>query len=247
MLHGLGGSMSQFDPIRRRLRCPDHDLISVDLRGHGATQVTGRPASFTFAQLALDIVTLLGRSVLAHPLTGVGISMGAGVLASIQLRHHGLFDQLVLVRPAWENQPSPAHLRPFQDIALLLGSHEPDKGAVIFRSSPAYRQIYRQSADAADSLLEQFTAPGARERRVRLARMPASTPFRSLADLQAVTVPATVVAAPGDPLHPVAIARNWAAHLPQARYELIPAKTCRDQRYAQALAGLVGQAVSTRL
>jgi pimeloyl-ACP methyl ester carboxylesterase len=244
MLHGLGGCMSQFDPILRRLHCPDHDLIRVDLRGHGATRVTGNPASFTFAQFALDVVTLLGRSARARPVTGVGISMGAGVLASIQLRHHGLFDQLVLVRPTWEDQPSPAHLVPFQDIAVLLGSHEPDTGAAIFRSSPAYQQIRRQSAYAASSLLEQFTAPGARTRRVRLARMPASTPFPSLAHLQAVTAPATVVATAGDPLHPVAIARNWASHLPQARCELIPAKTARDQRYARELAGLVSQALA---
>jgi pimeloyl-ACP methyl ester carboxylesterase len=51
--------------IRRRLHCPDHDLIKVDLRGHGATRLNESPASFTFTQLALDVVMLwLRRFVL---------------------------------------------------------------------------------------------------------------------------------------------------------------------------------------
>jgi pimeloyl-ACP methyl ester carboxylesterase len=74
--------------------------------------------------------------------------------------------------------------------------------------------------------------------------MPVSTPFCSLADLSAITVPATVVATPDDPLHPVSIAQNWTRNLPKARLELIPPKNSHDQCYAQKLAQVITRSLS---
>jgi pimeloyl-ACP methyl ester carboxylesterase len=244
MLHGLGGDISQFAPILPGLRCPAYDVVRVDMRAHGATHLIGSPANFTFAQLALDVITLLERAAFPRPLIGVGISMGSGVLAAMELSRPRIFDRLFLVRPAWEDQPEPGNLRPFQEIALLLGTYGPAEGAMIFRSSHAFRHIRRQSSYAATSLLEQFSAPEAQARAVRLTRMPVSTPFCSLADLSAITIPATVVATPDDPLHPVPIAQNWTRNLRSAQFELIPAKNSHDQCYAHRLAQLLTRSLS---
>jgi pimeloyl-ACP methyl ester carboxylesterase len=239
MLHGLGGDTSQFDPIMNCLRCPAYHLVRIDMRAHGATQLIGHEQDFTFRQFSLDVAALLDHLAYTVPLTGIGISMGAGVLASMALAEPRRFSRLFLVRPAWEDQPSPVHLRPFQEVAALLGSCGPSEGARLFQASDTFRRIQVQSPYAAGTLLREFAAPRARARRVRLERMPASTPFSSLRELRKITVPMAVIGTQRDPLHPVAIARHWAEHLPRAIYYLIPPKTSSDERYARCLGQIV--------
>jgi pimeloyl-ACP methyl ester carboxylesterase len=243
MLHGLGGDISQFDPIMNYLRCPAHDLVRIDMRAHGATQLIGNEQDFTFGQFSLDVATLLDHLACPAPLTGIGISMGAGVLASLAIAEPSRFRRLFLVRPAWEDQPSPVHLRPFQEVAALLGAHGRSEGARLFQASDTFRRIQAESPYAADTLLREFAAPSAVARRIRLERMPASTPFSSLRDLHAITLPVEVIGTQCDLLHPVAIARHWAEHLPQATYHLIPPKTSSDERYARRLGELVTAAL----
>jgi pimeloyl-ACP methyl ester carboxylesterase len=236
MLHGLGGDVSQFDPIVKHVHRPAYHMVRIDMRAHGATQLIGTGQDFTFGQFSLDVAALLDHLVCPVPLTGIGISMGAGVLAALAIAWPGRFRRLLLVRPAWEAQPSPAHLRPFQEVAALLGTHGPSEGARLFQASGTFLRMQSESAYAAGTLLREFASPNAVARRIRLERMPASTPFSSLRDLRAVTVHAEVIATPRDPLHPVAIAQHWAENLPQAAYHLIPPKTSSDERYARRLA-----------
>jgi pimeloyl-ACP methyl ester carboxylesterase len=239
MLHGLGGDISQFDPIINFLRCPAYHLVRIDMRAHGATQLIGNEQDFTFRQFSLDVATLLDHLAYTAPMIGIGISMGAGVLASMAIAEPSRFSRLFLVRPAWEDRPGPAHLRPFQEVAALLGSRGPGEGARLFQLSDTFRRIQDQSPYAADTLLREFAAPRARARRIRLERMPASTPFSSLRELNKITLPVAVIGTQRDPLHPIAIARHWAKHLPQATYHPIPPKTSSDERYARRLGQIV--------
>jgi pimeloyl-ACP methyl ester carboxylesterase len=244
MLHGLGGDTSQFDSILPFMTCPGYEMVRIDMRGHGATPVTGTGADFTFRQLALDVTTLLRRLACAAPLIGVGVSMGAGVLATIALAEPGAFSRLFLIRPAWEDLPNPPHLRPFQEVGALLGSYGSGRGAAVFLATPTYRRLLAQSPYAAYTLLREFAAPHAITRRARLQRMPAATPFDSISHLQKVTIPVTVVATPWDPLHPVPIARHWAEHLPQARLELIPPKALDNDRYSRHLGRMINRTLA---
>lgn len=244
MLHGLGGDTTQFDSILHYLRCPAYHVVRIDMRAHGATQLIGSESDFTFRQFALDVAALLDQRAYATPLIGVGVSMGAGVLASIAVAGPSRFSRLFLVRPAWEHLPNPDHLRPFQEVAALLGSRGSSEGKRLFRSSNTFRQLQGQSPYAAETLLREFAAPQAAARRVRLERMPACTPFDSLADLRKITIPVTVVGTQRDPLHPMAIARHWAEYLPQARCELVPPKSSQDERYAQRLGQLVTESLA---
>jgi pimeloyl-ACP methyl ester carboxylesterase len=246
MLHGLGGDVSQFDPIMHYIRCPAYHLIRADMRAHGATQLIGTERDFTFAQFSRDVTALLNRLPGTARLTGIGVSMGAGVLASLALAEPSRFRRLFLVRPAWEDQPGPDHLQPFQEIAALLGTLGGSEGARKFQASGTFRRIWAESPYAAATLLGEFRSQDAVARRMRLDRMPASTPFSSLQDLRAITVPAAVIATEHDPLHPVAIAEHWAEHLPQATYHLIPAKTSQDQSYSRCLGELVTASLTPR-
>ena len=211
MLHGLGGTCDQL--VRYSTNLVVGSLLAPDLRAHGETTLVGGPGAFHFNGLADDVVALLDR--LHYPRTAVvGVSMGAGVAANLALRYPERVSALLLIRPAWTDEPNPEHLSALSYVGDLLQRMGSVVGARVFADSPDYRRVLGASAAAAGSLLEQFRDPLAAQRAVRLVQLPLSNPFKRLADLGALDVPATVVAAPADPLHPVEIAEAWAAHIP---------------------------------
>jgi pimeloyl-ACP methyl ester carboxylesterase len=213
MLHGLGGTCDQL--ARYSTNLVVGSLMAPDLRAHGETMLVGGPDAFHFNGLVDDLVALLDR--LQYPRTAVvGVSMGAGVAVNLALRYPERVSGLLLIRPAWTDEPNPGHLCVLSYAGDLLQRMGSVVGARVFAESPDYRHVLEASAAAAASLLEQFRDPLAAQRAVRLVQMPLSNPFKRLADLGALDVPATVVAAPADPLHPVEIAEAWAAHIPGA-------------------------------
>jgi pimeloyl-ACP methyl ester carboxylesterase len=213
LLHGLGGACDQLARYSASLEVGS--LLAPDLRAHGETMLVGGADAFHFNGLVDDLVALLDR--LRYPRTAVvGVSMGAGVAVNLALRYPERVSALLLIRPAWTDEPSPVHLSALSYAGDLLRRLGSVVGARVFTESPEYRQVLGASAAAAVSLLQQFRDPLAAQRAVRLIQMPLSNPFKRLADLGALDVPATVVAAPADPLHPMDVADAWAAHIPSA-------------------------------
>jgi pimeloyl-ACP methyl ester carboxylesterase len=211
LLHGLGGTCDQLARFSTNLVVGS--LLAPDLRAHGETALVGAPDAFHFNGFTDDLVALLDQ--LRYPRTAVvGVSMGAGVAVNLALRYPERVSALLLIRPAWTDEPNPAHLSALSYAGDLLQRMGSVVGARVFADSPDYRRVLGASAAAAAGLLEQFRDPLAAQRAVRLVQMPLSNPFKRLADLGALDVPATVVAAPADPLHPVEIAEAWAAHIP---------------------------------
>ncbi|HEY0870940.1 MAG TPA: alpha/beta hydrolase, partial [Acidothermaceae bacterium] len=210
-LHGLGGTCDQL--ARYSMDLVVGSLLAPDLRAHGQTALVGAPDAFHFNGLADDLVALL--DVLHYPRAAVvGVSMGAGVAVNLALRYPERVSALLLIRPAWTDEPSPVHLSALSHAGDLLQRMGNVVGARVFADSAEYRHVLGISAAAAASLLDQFRDPLAAQRAVRLVQMPLSNPFKRLADLGALDVPTTVVAAPADPLHPVEVADAWAAHIP---------------------------------
>jgi pimeloyl-ACP methyl ester carboxylesterase len=210
MLHGLGGNCDQLARYSTNLAVGS--LLAPDLRAHGRTMLVGGPDAFHFNGLVDDLVALLDQ--LRYPRTAVvGVSMGAGVAVNLALRYPERVSGLLLIRPAWSDEPNPVHLSPLRDAGDLLQRMGSVVGARVFADSPGYRRVLQVSPAAASSLREQFRGAEAAQRAVRLLQMPLSNPFKRLADLSALDTPTTVVAAPNDPLHPVEIAAAWAAHI----------------------------------
>jgi pimeloyl-ACP methyl ester carboxylesterase len=213
-LHGLGGTAEQ--PLAY---VPDDAPLSVlapDLRGHGRTPYIGAPEGFTFAALAADVMALLDRLDVGGPLLLVGVSMGAGI--AIHLAHDAP-DRVIgvlAIRPAWCHQPSPSNLSAYPLIASLLRRLGPVAGLSAFLDTTTYRRMLDASPAAARSMRDQFTNPHAVERAARLDRMPRSVPYAGAADLAAIAVPTIVLGARRDPVHPLAMAHQWAATLPVA-------------------------------
>ena len=244
LLHGLGGDCGQpwaFLDGSSRLR-----RIAPDLRAHGVTSYIGPAEAFTFDGLADDVVALLDRLGVSGPVLVAGVSMGAGVGLNLAVRYPDRVRALVLVRPAWLDQPGGPHLAAFPLIADLLRTYGTSAGLARFERSGPHETVRAVTESGAASLRGQFTAPYAVERAVRLDRMPASAPVPDADALQLVRCPALVVGAPRDPVHPVALAEATAAALPQASLRVVMARDDDPPRQLAQIAAATADFVAQR-
>jgi pimeloyl-ACP methyl ester carboxylesterase len=237
MLHGLGGDSGQLWPYAGRDAA--RSRLSPDLRAHGATMLVGQRRSFGFGGLTRDLAALLDR-LRFPPSVVVGMSMGAGVAASLALRQPFRVRGLVLIRPAWLDAGPPANLLPLIQAGRLLRRHGAQAGLARFVETAEYGRVLEQSPAAAASLVAQFHAPHAVRRSIRLTQLPRSTPLRQVRDLRRISVPAMVVGTPSDPPHPFEIARIWASALPASHLVAAPARDVDPAGYRACLTEACG-------
>jgi pimeloyl-ACP methyl ester carboxylesterase len=230
MLHGLGGDRNQPLGLLEGPPDPRLTIVAPDQRAHGETTVIGDAEDFRLDDLADDAAALLeSRGLEGRPLIVAGISMGAAVaLRLLQRAEHDLRGAL-LIRPAFETEPWPAHLQVFRHVAALLRSSGAD-GLETFVTTPAYRAVADVSAAGAQSLREQFTKDHAVERVVRLEHVPAN-PSIVWNDDWTPPCPVTVVGAEDDPVHPLATARLWHRRIAGARFEALPSRDRTPDEY----------------
>lgn len=235
LLHGLGGDSGQLwaeaasYPGRR---------WAPDLRAHGQTDIIGGDECFTFEQLATDVVQLLKR-LESEPVLVVGVSMGAGAALTLAGLYPDQVRGLLLIRPAWDNQLPPANLVPLLQAGHYLQRWGPVAGRSMFAGTAEYAAVAAQSAAAAASLLGQFDGADAQARSARLRRLPLSRPWRAETELAAIAVPTEVIGARDDPVHPLAVAKNWASRIPSATMSTLPSRDLDPAGYAADLRSTV--------
>ncbi|HEV8545252.1 MAG TPA: alpha/beta hydrolase [Candidatus Limnocylindrales bacterium] len=93
LLHGGLGSGENFGPILPALAA-DHQVITVDLQGHGRTADIDRPIDVRL--MADDIAALIKHLGLEKP-DVMGYSLGGGVAFQTAIRHPELIRRLVVV------------------------------------------------------------------------------------------------------------------------------------------------------
>lgn len=93
LLHGGLGSGEMFGPILPAL-VANHQVILVDLQGHGRTADTERPLDVRL--MADDIVALIVHLGLQRP-DVMGFSLGGGVALHVGARHPELVGRLIVV------------------------------------------------------------------------------------------------------------------------------------------------------
>ncbi|MCJ1696577.1 alpha/beta hydrolase [Rathayibacter caricis] len=240
LLHGLGGDRSQPLGLLRPALPAGSEVIAPDVRAHGASELLGSSADFSLDSLADEVTEQVIRAGAAHkPLTVLGISMGAAIALRLAARRFLPIDRAVFVRPAFTSEPLPENLAVFPVLAQLLHDHGAKRGERVFRASGLFHRAQEESPAGAEALAQQFRAPKAEERAVRLAEIPRNAAYRDSTELAQVIARTLVIAAERDPVHPVAVAEQWARGLPEARLERVPPRDDGQQRQTELLRGHV--------
>ncbi|SMH45556.1 Pimeloyl-ACP methyl ester carboxylesterase [Rathayibacter oskolensis] len=225
LLHGLGGDRSQPLGLLRSALPAGTEVLAPDIRAHGSSDELGAAADFSLDSLADEVTEQVVRAGAAHkPLTVLGISMGAAIALKLASRKVLPIDRAVFVRPAFTAEPLPENLSVFPVIAQLLHDHGAKRGERLFRASGLFARAAQVSPASAEALVLQFRSPRAAERAVRLAEIPRNAAYRDSGELAGVIARTLVIAADRDPVHPVAVAEQWARALPDADLERVPAR-----------------------
>jgi pimeloyl-ACP methyl ester carboxylesterase len=103
LLHGGFGSTGMFSGVLLPALAANHQVILVDLQGHGRTADIERPLSFE--AMADDVAALIGHLGLERA-SLMGYSLGGVTALQTAIRHPALVDRLVVVssphkRTAW--------------------------------------------------------------------------------------------------------------------------------------------------
>ena len=210
--HGLAGSIPTTRPFGSGVR---GSRTFMHFRGHGASAAVEAP--WTYAGLAEDL-----RAVADHvgATQALGVSMGAGALCSLLEATPLRFVRLVFVMPAVLDQPREDDgLSRLAQMAGCVESGDIEAlTALLLRAEPAG---VRTEPDVALSCRRQAAAMVGTPVSQALRALPSAVPLTDRAVLAEVTAPALVIAQEQDPGHPVWVAEQLAAALPDARLEVM--------------------------
>lgn len=207
--HGLAQSIAETRPLGSGV---SGSRVFLHFMGHGRTG--GPPAAgWTYAGLAEQLSAVAAAT---GATCALGVSLGAGALTRLVADHPERFTRLVFFLPAALDRPrESAAQRRLHHLAVRLEAHDVDGAAELLlaeqpaavRRLPAARvRVHRQaSALAGTAVIEA------------LRTLPAAVPLTDRTVLAGVHARALVVAQPGDDAHPVAVAEELAAALPNAR------------------------------
>jgi pimeloyl-ACP methyl ester carboxylesterase len=224
--HGLGADSRQtFDLL---LELPGTRLVAMDARAHGTSDV-GPEEDIGFDTFGGDLRGLFDALEISEAVIG-GLSMGAGISLNFALKFPEMVSALILVRPAWVDEPMEARGLYFA-VAKAVRQYGAERGRGAFLASDLYRQVSAQFPDTAKSLLGQFDSARAEDGVARLERMPADAPDHDRRRWNGLKVPVLVLAHEDDPVHPLACGRAIADAIPQAKFVEITPKSVNRERH----------------
>lgn len=225
--HGLCGSADQTNAVFPT--DTNWQLLTLECRGHGKS-ACGDFKSLSIEQFTEDLVSFIsGRN--GGPVLLGGISMGAAIALRLAIKHPELVEGLVLARPAWIGQAAPETLRPTRELAQLLADHEPSNAKLLFENSKTATQLKHDSPDNLASLLGLFDRKPHAETQALLASIANDGPGVSLLEIENLNVPTLVIGTEQDAIHPMAMARQLADLVSDARLVQITSKSSNPQQY----------------
>ena len=153
-LHGGLGSTEMFDAVMPQLAA-HHQVIVVDLQGHGRTADIDRPIDIRL--MADDIAALIDHLKLAKP-DVVGYSLGGGVALQLAVRHPDKIGRLVLVSANVKRDAIPAEMLAQQ--LQVTGA-----AAEFMKDTPMYELYHRVAPRPEDfpKLLDKIGASMAKD------------------------------------------------------------------------------------
>ncbi|WP_161972411.1 alpha/beta fold hydrolase [Glaciihabitans arcticus] len=239
LLHGLGGDRRQPMSLLQPALPEGAVVFAPDVRAHGTSTLIGSAEHFTLDALAGEVAASLPHG----PLTILGISMGAALALRLALRGDLDIERLVFVRPAFTDRPLPANLAAFPVMGALLRDHGARRAEKLFRETDYFAELEAASPLGAEGAIEQFKKPEAVARALRLIEIPRHAAF-TREEIASVDLPATVIAAERDPVHPVSVAELWHAGLPHSVLERVPARDDGMRDYVATTRAAVSAALA---
>jgi pimeloyl-ACP methyl ester carboxylesterase len=202
LVHGAGGNLMHWPGELRRL--PDHEVVALDLPGHGHSSGPGLPDIGAYAEVVRKFAD-------AHKLPAFvlgGHSMGGAIALEFALRYGNRLAGLILVGTG-------ARLRVAPEI--LAGVQHDIEGATALLAEwahgehvdPNLQRIYLRRLREVDPqvLSNDFLACDAFDRR---------------ADVAAIATPSLILCGDADRMTPVKYSQFLAAEMPGARLIILP-------------------------
>jgi len=211
LVHGAGSSPATVLRLLAAAVPPGVRPVAVDARGSIGDVVRRLHAAAADSDVVL----------------AAGISLGAHAVAAWAL-DGGRCEALLLVMPAWTGEPD--------DIAALTSATAVEvetrgRGAVLadIRVGAPDDWVVRELADAWASYTDDELAA--------TLRAAALSPAPTLQDLARIETVVAVVALADDPLHPEAVARDWAAATHRSALETVSRQAPAQDVNALGIAG----------
>ena len=206
-----GYGLATWQPIVERL-CQEFRIITVDLRGTGRSDPLVCP--YTERNHASDIAAVVNAAS-QHAVIGVGVSAAPYFLARAAVTVPGLFKKLVLVGgdPGSDSYPEDAFFPDVKAIEEALARDDLEQVARIFVpniiSEPGTEELIEQRIRAyinlpKETILNFFSVP-----------YPTTAEFGPL--LKKLQMPTLVMHGTADKITPIALGRQLADTIPDAR------------------------------
>ncbi len=217
-LHGLGGSHQQTNSFFAGL--DNTRLITSDHRGHGKSTFDAAE-DISMETLCEDALALIDELRLDR-FSIAGISLGAAISLKVALKEPKGLDRIILIRPAWINERSPANLNSLLTIADLIELHGLQRAKELWKESEPYRQALQHSSGLSHSLMGQFEREQAVSNPVVFRKLIHDRPFASFSVLKSIQQQVLIISSSDDPLHPLYHGQLLNEALPNcALYELV--------------------------
>jgi 3-oxoadipate enol-lactonase len=217
LLHGLTATRRNVVQGSRHLLKRGYELIGYDARGHGESERAPGPSQYEYPDLIRDLEAVLAGLSLERPVLA-GSSMGAATAMAYALQRPERVAALVQITPAYDGSPrtAPALLEAWERLADGLERGGVD-GFVAAAGHERLPERWREAADLATrQRIERHLDLQAVADAIRV--VPQSRAFDGLDPLEALELPVLVVGSrdEADPLHPLAVAGEYAERLPRA-------------------------------
>jgi pimeloyl-ACP methyl ester carboxylesterase len=211
LLHGLSATRRNVVQGSKHLLRRGYRLIAYDARGHGISE----PApSYEYSDLVGDLDAVLARLDLERAVL-VGSSMGATTAMAFALQHPDRVPALVQITPAYVGDAR-AREEDWERMAAELERGDLDAFARVAQPDGVPERWREVAREAIRQRMERHEHPKAVARALR--EVPHSTAWRGLEPLESLELPVLVVGSrdEADPMHPLAVAEEYARRLPRA-------------------------------
>jgi len=216
LMHGLTATRRYVVMGSGYLASHGRRLLPYDARGHGESDPAPSADAYEYSDLADDLEAVLDGLEIERATVG-GASMGAHTALTFALSRPDRISGLVLITPAFDGRERGDGEFGEWD-ALADGLERGGIEGFVEAWTPPADERWRETATL---VVRQRLA---RHRNLRavadaLRVVPRSRPFGWLHELDSIDVPALVVGSrdEADPGHPLAVAAEYARHLPRAR------------------------------